>query len=160
MAAIAAGTDRINRVGRMARIRSVELRFLPTFIATSGAEQDAWRVLLVRLRSVDPLTSASSFTTNMFPIGDSCTAIPDADDVAEVYFDKAGIISSTRALSATIPGETTNTYVHEMAKMNVPVSFSNTGAANVSSNQIVLCAYSARGQIAASASVRVFFEDD
>jgi len=132
----------------------------------SGDFNNVVRVMLYRLRSIDPVTSASTITGNIFPVGDAITAIPDADDVAEVYFDKTVSVRTTYGLNSTGTGTATQTqwqaYLHESLKLDVPMTFINTGAANIEENMILLSAWSDSTLTPApsmSASFRVLFED-
>jgi len=165
--AIATGTDRINRIGRSVTIRGFEIRMMAAAgvdnTVFSGQTNNTFRLMLYRLRSIDPITSAVNMTTNLFPVGDPITAIADADDVAEIYFDKtvtARVVSGTAGTGSA----QVQALLHEALQLYVPVTYTNTGAANVESNMIILSIWSdyiSTGQTPkASASFRVFFEDD
>jgi len=162
--AIAVGTDRINRVGRSVRLTGFELRGCfnanQQNLLTAGSGDNVFRIMLYRLRSIDPLTSAANITANLFPVGDPITAIGDADDIAEVYFDKT--ITARRASGPSTGSAQWQGLIHESVRMSVPITYINTGAANVESNMVILSVWS--DQSAAnfpdgSASFRVFFED-
>jgi hypothetical protein len=171
IAAIAEGSDRVHRVGRSITLRGFELRMSieagKENLLFSGDINNVVRVMLWRLRTIDPVTSSTTITNNLFPVGDPITAIPDADDAAEIYFDKTVTVRTTYGVNSTGSGTATQTQwqalVHEAVKFNVPVTYTNTGAANVGSNMILLSVWSdstATPYPSASASFRVFFDDD
>lgn len=169
--AIAEGNDRVNRVGRSLVIRGFELRAIVEAgkenLLFAGDINNVVRFMLWRPRSVDAINSSANITSTLFPVGDPITAIPDADDVAEIYFDKTVLVRTTYGVNSTGSGTATQTQwqsqIHEsVPNLYVPVSYSNTGAANVSGGQIILSVWSdssATPYPSASCSFRTFFED-
>jgi hypothetical protein len=169
--AIAEGSDRVHRVGRSLKLKGFEMRAVVEAgkenLLFAGDINNIVRFMLWRPRSTDPITSSTTITNNLFPVGDPITAIPDADDVAEIYFDKTVAVRSTYGPNSTGSGTATITQwqalVHESVKMNVPVMYTNTGAANVGDGQVILSVWSdssATPYPSASCSFRVLFEDD
>jgi len=163
--AIAPGTDRINRIGRSVRLTGFELRAVfnaqQQNLLTSGSADNVFRIILYRLRAPDPVTSAGNITANIFPVGDPITAIADADDVAEIYFDRTVAARKTNVTAVPATSQW-QALVHETVRLNVPVTFINTGAANIESNMVMLSVWSDQSTSNfpdGSASFRVFFED-
>jgi hypothetical protein len=168
--AIAEGSDRTNRIGRSLVVKGFEMRAVVEAgkenLLFNGDYNNVVRFILWRPRSLDPITSSNNITGALFPVGDPISAIPDADDVAEIYFDKTVTVRTNYGPNSTGTGTATQTQVqalvHEVVALNVPVAFSNTGAANVSQNQIILSVWSdstATPYPSASCSFRTFFVD-
>jgi len=168
--AITQGTDRTNRVGRSIRVRALSIKAVieaaKENLLFSGDVNNVVRVMLWRNRVLDPLTSGSTLTSGMFPVGDAVTGLPDADDVAEVYFDKTFTVQTQFGPNSTGTGTATQTQyqalLHEDLRMDIPIYYTNTGANAVEQNQIILSMWSdstAAPHPVASCTFRVLFED-